>query len=768
MLCALAPWGLGVAVAQEPGAAASVDGTADPSAVAQEVTDPTQGLRLWTGAPYPVVPRSADGAIVLDLPLRSGSLGGPEFRAHPVAVVFGEGEGAEAIDDTAITVAAGEPSDSDGVSTVRLTFDRSRFSRPGTYHLHLLARWPGDPPRQQTLDVPVTVPQGALELPDSVVVERVRGCVDVWPLGTWQVGVCQYPQSLSLVETSRRGALFPLRATQVSGSLRGPDNTPVAGRLDLTLPDAFLAADGREPATLAVDGRLPLGTTVGSLRLSAPQLAEAHDLEVQIVQRVSRLWLLGILGAAIGVGYLVRVRLLGGIERDKTLLAALSERQQLLDLADKEPDPDVARDIRRQAEKLSSAIEARHWAGLNALVEEVRQAVEALQEEAQTAGNEALRSLKALREWIWSPEAYPPELRTDLEEVLRTVGTLEEDLQTGAVRKPAQETRELLDALEPRLHPRVVQARRTVEGVLETLQPWPDTDFGEALETFRKTPPVPDPGASVEELLGHARAFTHAAEDIVFGLAPRRMVSVKQKVADTLGSLLDNAESNALDDASKAVEALRDPQPDSEADPWRAAESAFTQLWQALASALRHADGANDSSDPDLEARIRDGKFLEAAQLVAARASAGEESESADPSGFSLGTSRGVDGAEVEAAADGVDSSQARPRFRSSIDSKRVGAERRAVESFDPKQLSLDIQRKERFVTLVSGVFIAGAGYLIFQKAFLGTFEDFFAAALWGFTADLGIARVREIAAPLAGLKPNLPSGLSSNSEKGA
>jgi hypothetical protein len=51
--------------------------------------------------------------------------------------------------------------------------------------------------------------------------------------------------------------------------------------------------------------------------------------------------------------------------------------------------------------------------------------------------------------------------------------------------------------------------------------------------------------------------------------------------------------------------------------------------------------------------------------------------------------------------------------------------------------------------TAVAGVLIAGAGYLIFSPAWIGIFPDIFAAFLWGFTTDIGTAKVLEIARPL-------------------
>ncbi len=59
--------------------------------------------------------------------------------------------------------------------------------------------------------------------------------------------------------------------------------------------------------------------------------------------------------------------------------------------------------------------------------------------------------------------------------------------------------------------------------------------------------------------------------------------------------------------------------------------------------------------------------------------------------------------------------------------------------------------------TLIAGTLIAAAGYAIFEGTFIGTFGDILAAVLWGFSVDVGVARVREIAAPLVARTVPLP-----------
>jgi hypothetical protein len=67
------------------------------------------------------------------------------------------------------------------------------------------------------------------------------------------------------------------------------------------------------------------------------------------------------------------------------------------------------------------------------------------------------------------------------------------------------------------------------------------------------------------------------------------------------------------------------------------------------------------------------------------------------------------------------------------------------------RELSQQVRRYEVVQTGVSGILIAAAGFVIFEGAFLGTYGDYLAALLWGFSVDIGLARVRELAAPHVG-----------------
>jgi hypothetical protein len=44
---------------------------------------------------------------------------------------------------------------------------------------------------------------------------------------------------------------------------------------------------------------------------------------------------------------------------------------------------------------------------------------------------------------------------------------------------------------------------------------------------------------------------------------------------------------------------------------------------------------------------------------------------------------------------------------------------------------------------------IAAIGYLLYRNAFVGDIGDFASAFFWGFSTDIGLAKVRELSTPL-------------------
>jgi hypothetical protein len=71
--------------------------------------------------------------------------------------------------------------------------------------------------------------------------------------------------------------------------------------------------------------------------------------------------------------------------------------------------------------------------------------------------------------------------------------------------------------------------------------------------------------------------------------------------------------------------------------------------------------------------------------------------------------------------------------------------------------LEADYERTVCLENLISGAIILVAGWLIFSPTFVGSLPEFFAAFLWGFSVDIGAAKVRELTDSVKALKPTIP-----------
>ena len=67
------------------------------------------------------------------------------------------------------------------------------------------------------------------------------------------------------------------------------------------------------------------------------------------------------------------------------------------------------------------------------------------------------------------------------------------------------------------------------------------------------------------------------------------------------------------------------------------------------------------------------------------------------------------------------------------------------------------LAKVEHIQNFAAGAIVTVAGWFIFSPTFTGTLPEFFAAFLWGFTADIGLAKVRELAESLKALKVPVP-----------
>jgi hypothetical protein len=69
----------------------------------------------------------------------------------------------------------------------------------------------------------------------------------------------------------------------------------------------------------------------------------------------------------------------------------------------------------------------------------------------------------------------------------------------------------------------------------------------------------------------------------------------------------------------------------------------------------------------------------------------------------------------------------------------------------------VSLEKANRIRKVIAGALIVGAGRVIFSPNFVGTFPELLGALLWGFSVDVGAAKLGELTEPVKGLKPTIP-----------
>jgi hypothetical protein len=132
------------------------------------------------------------------------------------------------------------------------------------------------------------------------------------------------PNRLELLEDSGASRIAPLHIVELDSSVLKP------------LADLVVGRDGKATLTLEPDDSAPLGHTKGVLHLKAPQLA-AIDVPFDLEHRASAYWLLLIVPVAGLIGWAVRIRLRGLVEKARLKREVLPQLAALKAAKDDDP-----------------------------------------------------------------------------------------------------------------------------------------------------------------------------------------------------------------------------------------------------------------------------------------------------------------------------------------------------------------------------------------------------------------------------------------------
>jgi hypothetical protein len=339
---------------------------------AQTGTAQTPPIALLSSDPLqPVV---ATRVIVVRAPVRLSP--GTRLSRVRVSILDVTGpNGAGSVPDAAFSVAVAPPRGRGPAINLTIRTDLART--PGNYTVLLASRSVGR--RRQTGELSVTVQLAAAQVsvPTRLHIDQTRGLV-----GT-RSETRNDSTRFVVEETSARRAIPALRVVQVERpNTTTGENT---GVIDFPREVPILPGQLRR-LRYDVRGRFPLGTTTGTLALSAPQLGDDITVPYEVTVKRAPWTLLALLVAGIVVGYAVRVLLAGHIE----IGLARVKVQQVRARIDREMRPGHGdAEFRSAVQDIRSTLDEEAGAGHSA------QQIADAALKASAALDEALTALKA-------------------------------------------------------------------------------------------------------------------------------------------------------------------------------------------------------------------------------------------------------------------------------------------------------------------------------------------------------------------------------------
>ena len=337
--------------------------------------------------------------------------------------------------------------------------------RQGTYEV-LINPLPKSNPAADPVKVQILVPTAKLQVPDKISVGRTvyyligNDEIDATPITVRETGGLSAIKALDIdAQPSTQGAI------RVSGRLSGPNEGPIA-RVQVKAGD-------RKDIPIHLAGRFPLGTVTSQVRLSAPELAEALTIPVEVTSRLPLLYAAIAIVLGFMLSYFVKVYLHDRLALGQARIAAAEiiskvttdmSRRQDSEFAKKLADPlsnlkkEVTNDDITGMEKARTALDT-EWAG----------ALKDLETRLQSAS----KSLDDCRRVVAKPwELAEPMATTirDARDALKTVETAIHSSNAIGAEKALGESRDKLADTIPRRGAEWQGAIRRFIGAIEKQQ----------------------------------------------------------------------------------------------------------------------------------------------------------------------------------------------------------------------------------------------------------------------------------------------------------
>lgn len=632
-------------------------------------------------------------------------------------------------------------------SPVPIKVDLSKARYQGAYNLLIEATSPSQPSRE-LLDIQLNRPAAKLKGQPTLIVERV-----LMPFSEPEVS--GFSMTLGVDGGHTRVTGLDITARNFTGD-RGQ---AIHGTVRCPPPLPQLAPGGVEELPCQLEGDFPLGMSRGTVEVSAPQLAEAFPVNVEVRTRRAPGLILFIIALGLGAGYLLRTLLQQRLKASEVRLQAFALRDRMRAEADRRPDETLRGRIQAAVVKLDAARGARKPDDLPAaIVEADRELRESLKhfEDRRNKAGEHLDSFEKLVKTRWNlpaaARAMVVQAGSQIEglraELLRdNVKTVEDRLNNAgsvlaknlgcALREWQNAQKITLELLDNRYLPDSVSAAlsKDVDEAQALLVQAGDLHDDPALEKFSEALGAAHKArARVSNLYGKLRRWLqYEADEVVKAL--RRTTPPDVAAVEGL--------EKAAADFTKDLAALTEPE--------GAATLLTPERLSDLDSALRDA----------VEKQVAGSKFTgEKRAKLTPLLDVRKYAEAARAAYFIIEQKRRTmlsgarDRVEPEITSAAVspppaDSGPAPegPPVPLATPSCILRAEQ-IPGQVDPgiSRTYSELLREKFLLFALSGLGIALVGYLLFEAKFVGTFADMAGIFLWAFGLDVTVDTVVRIA----------------------
>jgi hypothetical protein len=616
------------------------------------------------------------------------------------------------------------------------------------------------------------------------------------------------PDKLYITEQSNVAFVrfsFPL----VSGQVRGPTGEVLASQFILN-GKGVLGSGERLALVPVADGNFPLGSSSGTIRLESPQLAAPVDLKFRLVSRFWFGFLPLTIALFILFGLLYRKLLADHQELDEGLLQAQRSYARLKTIADTQTEPRLQAAISDAIASLASAIRsAESAAALRTAAEEAGKSVDELLKDAAESRTRSRAAIAGLKGELGSSNGHSAPIADAIEAANLRLDAHLRDLDQGLSQSVETQLAAFGRDLAQKISAQLLSLTTAIKRDLDQIGPWPDTEIEKDRDSLVATMDNAEK-IGLDKLAEAVRAGLEVARSARLFFTRSLRLEVAHVVRETLNILRPSADDPAFLATSAVQTRLSADGPliDREA-PFHELADVVRSLRDRLSELIR----AKLSGDATaVNEALANGDFLAAAKASAAVRASKPKVESFGPRGAAppgtlaegvmvpQGSSAPAPtlriifpvtaqvGQRIKAHA------LVEPRWEGATASWTVvtgdagRVERNGFEFVfspitsgdvtilcevshpdDANKLSGQVaitvgqsaaeratiairerlDRREMLMSVITGVFIAAAGTMIFSDTFVGSWRDFLFAALWGFTADVGTGRLRELSQPL-------------------